>query len=213
MKEEQAERQYYRIDGKQFDSLTKAWLRRKDDWKKRRQLVAAMLILAGVIFCAVIFAVMRIARGNNVVVVSVILGMFAALVPLIAARILYVQGRLKFGKPFVTMRNPFLCSDDWGIWFGYHDTLDKRNSQSMTVEQIAFSNIRWLEIDKENQLITVYGRKESIEYDDMTAGIIRHSYTKGQFGERAAISFFLCFQDAERFFAVLKHHNIPIRNR
>jgi len=208
---------YYRFHMGEFQKLTTKWLSQKPKWKKQMVFVWLCIISVVLVFAFCVFGIgAPTGYGNGaVMMVAVLIGIFFAFMPAIAAIILYFHGRRKIGNPFTHMSKMFLYTNYSGLQFGYHDTADKRQELipggRMTVWQIAYENIRWVNINPKYKLITVLGRTESVVYADITSGRVEGKVVDGQYGEFGTISFFDCFDNREGFLETLKENGVDIR--
>lgn len=199
---------YYQFDEDKFRSYTKEYYTQKPEWKRKHLIAVIFFTLA-----AVVAVVPALSYGFEDLV-----GFFAilatcvifALVILSIGAIIRNQAKTKLGKPYECMGRMFLFSNPSGIQFGYHDRYDHKNETSAIVHQIAYPNIRWVDVNEQKHLVTVYGSTERVEYENLMTNRIAHSFTDGQLGDRGSFSFFLCFDDQEAFFNNLKEHYVKV---
>ena len=205
---------YYNFDEQKFREYTQKRYKSAQGWKKLNAISMALVIL-GILF--VFMPVMPVILvGNSEFLVKAILfgaGLLCSVVPFCVAYIVRSKATRKYGKPYEEMQKIFLYSNDSGIQFGYHDKSDRDEPASVNVYQIAYSNIVKVEYIASESTYFIYGRVELLEYEDMSSNRIKHSYTKGQFGDFSRFSFFDCFDKASDFEEILREHNIDVKKR
>lgn len=203
---------YYKVDEKQFAKLAKNWYTQKTSWKVLNA-ISWIFVLIGT--AAIIFMSIQAADPTvpsiDARVLLVAGGIILAVLPYCFAYVTKSQAIWRMGKPYTSMKQIFLYTNEFGFQFGYHDCHDKKWAQSMIVHQIAYENIHHVEVDQKLKLFTVVGRTERVEYYDMAANRIAYIFTNGQFGDMATFSFFVCFENEQGFFDELKAHNVEIK--
>lgn len=198
--------QYWEFDQKAFKEIADRLCNEKTGWKILK-VVSLLLGITGVLSLA---GPQLTVSGQDLEERVILLGagIIMGVVFFLMGWLTWTLGKRKFGDPFTSMRELFLYANESGIQFGYHDTRDSRDPRSMQVWQIAYSNIA--RVDRKGGLVTVTGRVELVEYQDMTANRIRSSYTKGQLGDMGAFSFPDCIRKGESFWAELEKREIPV---
>lgn len=197
---------YYEFDVNSFRILTQNYYKQKKGWKNRELLVILVGIVGVILLVGPQLTVSNGDMTSRALLAGV--GIICAVLPFCICYILWNSGKKKYGDPFIRMKDMFLYSNSSGIQFGYHDRYDVKEPQSMQVYQIAYPNIA--EVRIEGRMISVYGRVELVEYQDLSTGRIRNSYTKGQLGDYYSFSFFDCFSGLESFLSILEEKNIKV---
>lgn len=204
---------YYKVDEKSFKKLTKKWYVKKKNWKLLN-LLHWVFIALGIGFIAyMIFQAMDPTVPDlEAQILIITVGLVYASFPFILAFVTANLARRYVGKPFATMRSIFLSTGQWGIRFGYHDCNDRVSAESAIVHQIPYESIHHVELNQADSMITVVGRTQRLEYENLVSGETRFEFTKGQFGDMAEFSFFNCFENQQAFFDELKARNVKIEN-
>lgn len=207
------EERYYKVDETVFKKLTKKWYRKKKNWKLLN-LLHWIFIALGIGFVAyMIFQAMDpTVPDMEAQILIITVGLVYASFPFILAFVTANLARRYVGKPFATMRSIFLSTSQWGIRFGYHDCNDRVSAESAIVHQIPYESIHHVELNQADSMITVVGRTQRLEYENLVSGETRFEFTKGQFGDMAEFSFFNCFENQQAFFDELKARNVKIEN-
>lgn len=202
---------YYNFDEQKFREYSQKRYKSAQGWKKLNAVSMALVIL-GILF---VFMPVILVRNSEFLVKAILFGagLLCSVVPFCVAYIVRSKATRKYGKPYEEMQKIFLYSNDSGIQFGYHDKYDRDEPASINVYQIAYSNIVKVEYIANESTYFIYGRVELLEYEDMSSNRIKHSYTKGQFGDFSSFSFFDCFDKANNFEEVLHEHNIDVKKR
>ncbi len=202
---------YYKVDEKKFAELAKKWYTKKTSWKGLNLLSWAFFLIGT---AAIIFMVIQsfdpTVPSLDARVLIIVGGVVLAVLPYCFAYVTKSQAIWRVGKPYTSMRQIFLYTDETYLQFGYHDRHDRKWAASMIVHQIQYPNIHHVEVDKAQSLITVIGTTERVEYSDMAANEIEYRFTTGQFGDKASFSFFEAFENEQGFFDELKAHNVEI---
>lgn len=199
---------YYQFDEQRFQKYTKEYYTQKPEWKRKKWIVLLFYILAAVITFApaIYYGTKDLVGLLTIFAASLIFGLIA----LSIGAIIRNCAKHKLGKPYEGMSRMFLFSNYSGIQFGYHDRYDPKSEASAIVHQIAYPNIHSVDVSEQKHLVTVYGGIERVEYYDLMADRIAHSFTNGQLGDRGSFSFFLCFDNQEAFFSNLREHNVTV---
>lgn len=203
---------YYKFDQQKFAKLAKSFYTQKKAWKLLN-LLSWFFVLLGLV-PIVGMSILAFEPDVPTWDASVLLitgGLVLSVLPFCFAYITRSQATRHLGKPFSTMQQMFLYSNDTGIQFSYHDRYDFKSAASIIAHQIAYDNIHHVEVDQTNQLVTIVGRTERIEYSDYIQDQIDYRFTNGQFGDKATFSFFRCFENEQIFFNQLKAHSVGIR--
>ncbi len=211
MKENNLNQKEYFFDKEQFKKLTVKWCRKKKAWIWLN-LLAAIFALIGIGAMAFMLyqAMDPVVPSLDARILIMVGGLVLAVLPFIFCYVTRTQAIRVLGKPFSVMRRMFLISNDSGFMFGYHDNFDRKYLNSAIVHQIAYSNIHHVEIDRAQQLFTVVGTTERVEYQNISTLRERYSFTSGQFGDMASFSFFTCFENAEDFYRRLSDNGVYI---
>ena len=202
---------YYNFDEQKFREYSQKRYKSARRWKKLNA-ISMTLVILGILFA---FMPVILVRNSESLVKAILFGagLLCSVVPFCVAYIVRSKATRKYGKPYEEMQKMFLYSNDSGIQFGYHDKYDRDEPASVNVYQIAYSNIVKVEYIASESTFFIYGRVELLEYEDMSSNRIKHSYTKGQFGDFSSFSFFDCFDKASDFEEVIREHNIDIKKR
>lgn len=206
------EETYYQFDKKEFSRLTKKFCKKKKSWKMLNLL--SWLFVAGGIAPIVIMSIAAAdptVPPGDAVYTMIMVGIAMSCLPFCLAYVTKNQTIRHLGKPYSVMRNMFLYTNKSGIQFAYHDRYHKKWPANTMCDQIAYENIHHVEVDQAQQLFTVVGRTERVEYINMQTNRIGFEFTNGQFGDMASFSFFLCFENEQKFFDILKEKGIEIR--
>lgn len=198
--------QYWEFDQKAFKEIADRLCNEKTGWK----ILKVVSLLFGIAGMLSLVGPQMTVSGQDLEGRVILLGagIIMGCIFFLLGWLTWTLGKRKFGDPFTSMREVFLYANESGIQFGYHDTRDPRNPRSMQVWQIAYSNIA--RVNRKEDLVTVTGRVELVEYQDMTANRIKSSYTKGQLGDMGAFSFPDCILKEESFWAELEKREIPV---
>ncbi len=199
---------YYRFEEEKFKKYIQEYYMQKPEWKKRNALGVAFFVIAALIFIvpAALYGVKDLVGFLAILATGFLFGLLV----LSIGALIRNHATHKYGAPYECMSKPFLLSNYSGIQFGYHDRYDQKSKTSATVHQIAYSNIHSVDVSEQKHLVTVYGRIERVEYEDLMTARVRHSFTNGQLGDRGSFSFFLCFEDQEAFFDQLKEQHVKV---
>lgn len=199
---------HYQFDEQKFHKYTKEYYTQKPEWKSKKVIIVTFYIIAAVITFvpAISYGIKDLIGFFIIFAASFIFG----LVALSISAIIKNWAKHKLGKPYEGMSKMFLLSNYSGIQFGYHDCYDDKNENSAIVHQIAYTNIHSVDVSEQKHLVTIYGSTERVEYNDLMANRISHSFTNGELGNRGSFSFFLCFDKQEAFFDNLKAHNVKV---
>lgn len=203
---------YYDMSDMKFRALLKKWCTGKKGWKP---LCALSWLFAALGIAAI--AGMTISAFDPTVpdwmarFTMILVGLVLAVVPFCLAYVTKNQTMRFLGKPYGNMRFVFLFANETGIQFGYHDAyIHNKYPLNRTVQQVAYPNIHHVEVNDQNQLITVVGRKEQIEYINMEEDRIAYQFTNGHYGDMAEISFFRALENEQEFLDDLKAHGVKI---
>lgn len=203
---------YYKVNAQVFEKLAKKWYRKKKSWKWLN-LLFWFFILLGV--AAIVNTIVHILEPESlsnpdIVLTFALCGSIFAFLPFMFAYITKSQAIRRVGKPYSAMRKIFLYTNYSGLQFGYHDHYEFKKPQSAIVNQISYPNIHHVEVNEADHMVTVIGKTERVEYEDMITGRTRFEFTKGQFGDMASFSFFDGFEDIQAFYDELKAHDVKI---
>lgn len=203
----------YKFDQTRFQKMAMNYIHKLEGWKSKKWMVVFTCAVAVFATIAPIMAQIFLREDGSVpgmfeialtIVACLMLGTVTGSIAFTANRIV----KLSIGRPYYCMRNVSLYTTYNGLCFEYHDRFDREHPGNFVAEQIAFSNIRNVIVQKD--FIKVVGRIELVKYMDRVTRHPLESFTNGQFGDSASFIFFRCFENEEAFLRELYDHNVPV---
>lgn len=195
---------YFLFDEPLFHSLAFRWMRRRKRWKKYE---SAIIFLS---FFAIILPLVTYSSLHNHSVDIAMSMAFGSLVFLAISGIiifLFYKGQKQCGSPFLFMNQLYLCSDETGIQFYYHDTLDRKSGFHIIIQRIGYPAIVRAEIIEDLSMIMLYGKTECVRQPNMYS-----TNGKSEIKIKGKMSFFECFSNEQLFLQILQSRGVEIRH-
>ena len=199
---------YFKYTPKQKKQMLSKWLNSQKKYRTAR-LVAYILYALAVtvcIGCCIYISSQATDVGQSKALSFTAIGLLVGLVfgsiPLAIGQVVINKSKAEYGRPYNRMTKEFLCVDDAGIHFGYHNTQNKYTA-SMDVYQIKFEDLNGFRFDEEFNIISIMGCGELIAYDDYSLGRVNQNLSGRKFYSNSWYSFILAFEDQNEFIELL----------
>ncbi len=205
-------RKYFTVDEKQYQSLAKQWLKRSPEMKKWKW-ISRMFYIGAVaaFFWMVWYLFPSSTQDTMIVVMSVVMGLLAALVVACVGVVVSKSGVSVLGGQAYYMSQMQLCYDEENLILAYHPYLDRSDLTSIGVNTVPFSKIESVEIEKDTSLVTINGSCTFDLYRTVAGQSVRMEESDRKYKKWSSLRFFMAIQEKAAFYQMLQEHRIPIK--
>lgn len=206
---------YFKVNPEKHKELAKQWLD-KNEVANILKLVSKLICIAGGILTVV--AIHKIltnvhfdAMAKSILVTGAVLLIFPVLFSV--GVVVWKMRNSWFGGQLYYMSNMSLCCDNDNLMLAYHPYADRYSPESMLVNIANFKDIEYVQIDKENQLVTVKGNIKVELYRAPFGHGYMEKDSNTKYRKWSDFRFFMCLdkEDEEAFYRLLASKYVRIQ--
>jgi len=180
------------------------WLKNQEAWQKRKVVPYTFYAIAAFVFVANCIFLLWMDRPQDITFFLILTTLFAGLVLGLAPWVIGVAFSMKwksqYGAPFSQMTKESLLTNEYGLEYGYVGKDWKwGDHNNRIVFRIRFTEIEFIDIDRDFNICTLGGRRGRITvYDDLTMQAYQ-PHNSYELSQNEAFKFIFVFEDQEEF--------------